>query len=544
MANVKFERQELEKHIKLTDEIVEKIQLFGIPIESLTENEIEIEILPNRPDLLSLHGFVRAIKAYLGKEKGLKKYKIKKPEKNFKVYIEPDVKDIRPYTACAIATNLSLDNEKIKSLIDLQEKLHATIGRKRKKVAIGIYPLDKINLPITYTALHPEKIKFIPLEAEKEMSANEILQKHPTGKEYAHLLQNFNKYPVFIDAKKQILSMPPIINSKDTGRVTEQTKSVFIECSGTDFQILKKTLNIITTTLADMGAQLYQMELQYNKNKELTPDFTSEKIKLSLENTNKLLGLNLKEKEIENLLSRMGYDYKKGKLEIPPWRSDILHEVDIIEDIAIAYGYNNLTPEIPNVSTIAEESKESRIRRKITEILIGLGFIETSSYHLVKIEERNKTKINNLIGLENSKTEYKYLRSNLLIPVLRVLTENKDADYPQRLFEIGKVFTNERTSSEVGLNERDNLVIYISPSNFTEIKQMLDHLTKSLNIQYSLKESLHANLIEGRSASIINSKLIGYMGDLHPKILQDWNIKMPVSVLEISLDEIYRQFKD
>lgn len=541
MATIKFQRQDFEKHIKITDEVIEKIQLLGIPIESITEEEIEIEVLPNRPDLLSMQGFMRALKSYLGKEKGLKKYNIKKPEKDYKIIIEQEVKKVRPYTACAIAKNLSLNNEKIKELIDLQEKLHTTIGRKRKKIAIGIYPLDKIKFPVTYTALPPEKIKFIPLESEKEMDGNQILQKHPTGKEYAHLLKDQEKYPVFIDSNNKILSMPPIINSNETGRITTETKSLFIECSGSDFNILKKTLNIIITTLADMGAEIYSIELHYGKIKEITPDIKSEIIKISLKNTNKLLGLNLKEKDLENLLSKMGYNYKKEKVEIPAWRIDILHEIDIIEDAAIAYGYNNLTPQIPNISAIAEELSESRIKRKISEILIGLGLIETSSYHLIKQEE----KIENLIELENSKTEYKFLRPNLLIPALRNLAQNKEADYPQRLFEIGTIFSQEKAAQETGIKERENLIIYISPANFTEIKQILDYLTKILNTGYSLKESSHPHLIEGRSTSIlINNKNIGYMGDIHPKTLQDWNIKMPVAVLEISLDEIYEKFQN
>ena len=376
------------------------------------------------------------------------------------------------------------------------------------------------------------------------MTGEEILAKRPAGKEYADIIKNFREYPVFTDSKNAILSMPPIINSNETGQIKEETKSVFIECSGTDFKILKKTLNIIITTLADMGADIYSMELNYGKIKEITPDLAPEKIKISLENTNKLLGLNLKEKDIENFLLRMGYNYKKGKVEIPAWRFDILHEVDIIEDIAIAYGYNNIIPEIPDVSTIAEETKESRIKRKISEILIGLGLLETSSYHLIKAEEPSFSETQKLIALENSKTEYKYLRPNLLISALRILTENKDADYPQRLFEIGRVFLPDK-NSETGVEEKENLIIYCSPANFTEMKQILDYLTKILNMKYLLKEFSHKDLLEGRTASIlINNKTIGYLGDVHPKTLQNWNIKTPVAVLEISLDEIHRQFKE
>jgi len=544
MANVKFSRKELEKHIKLDSAILEKISLFGTPLESINENEIEIEIFPNRPDLLSLQGYIRAFKAFLGKEKGIKKYKAKKPEKDYIVKIDSSVKQVRPFTACAIVKNLSFSIERIKEIIGLQEKLHSTIGRKRKKLAIGIYPLEKIKLPIKYTALHPDKISFIPLDFDKPLTAKQILQKHPAGKEYSYLLENLPLYPIFIDSNNQILSMPPIINSNETGKITESTTNVFVECSGHDLLILKKTLNIIVTTLAEMGGKIYQMELNYGKSKELTPSLNPEKMKISLENINSLLGLNLKEKDLTNLLQKMGYNYKKNKVEIPPWRTDVLHEVDIIEDIVIAYGYNNLAPEIPTILTIAEESEKSRLKTKISEILIGLGLIEISSYHLIKAEEVEKEKLESPLELENSKTEYKILRPNLLIPALRIISENKDNEYPQRIFEIGTVFSQDKNQkSDTEIKESTNLIIAITPANFTEIKQILDYLIKSLSLEYKLQESFHKNLVEGRTAKIlINNKPIGYIGEIHPKILHVWNIKMPLAVLEISLEEVFNTF--
>ena len=216
----------------------------------------------------------------MGKKTGLKKYKINKLKKEDKVIIDSSVKNVRPYTACAIVRNLKLNDEKIKEIIEIQEKLHITIGRNRKKIAIGIYPLEKIKLPITFKALEPDKIKFIPLETDKEMSGLQILQRHPAGKDYAHLLAGKEKFPIFIDANKNILSMPPVINSHLTGKITEKTKDVFIECSGFDFSILSKCLNIIVTSLADMGGEIYPMELKY-KNKRITPNLTSEKTKIS-----------------------------------------------------------------------------------------------------------------------------------------------------------------------------------------------------------------------------------------------------------------------
>ncbi len=544
MANVKFSRVEFEKHFKLTDEVINKIGLFGVSVEKMSDREIELEILPNRPDLLSMQGFIRAFKNFFGKEKSIKKYKIKKPEKNYYVKIDAVVKTVRPFTACAIVKNISFNDEKIKEIIDLQEKLHATIGRNRKKLAIGIYPLEKIELPITYTALPPEKINFIPLGANRKMSGLQIIQKHQTGKEYARLLEGFSKYPVFIDGKNNILSMPPIINSDETGRITNLTRDVFLECSGMDFSLLMKTLNIFVTALSDMGGEIYAMELDYGKDKYIAPNLTPEKMKLSLENTNKILGLNLKQHELTRLLGRMGYNYKNGAVEISPWRLDILHEVDIIEDIAIAYGYNRFIPELASISSIAEESQEGKIKSKLSDILAGLGLIEISSYSLIKKEEVERIKPDNLVRLEDSKTDYKFLRYNMLVPMLRTLSGNKDADYPQKLFEIGKVFTKEaKMQTETGIAEEENLIIALTPGNFTEMKQILDYFTKILCLEYRIDETNNKDFIEGRTASIlINDKKVGYMGDLHPKTLNAWNIRMPVSVLEISLEEIFKTY--
>jgi phenylalanyl-tRNA synthetase beta chain len=236
----------------------------------------------------------------------------------------------------------------------------------------------------------------------------------------------------------------------------------------------------------------------------------------------------------------MGYDYSAGKVSIPAWRTDILHEVDIAEDIAIAYGYENLIPEIPEVSTVGQESKESKLKSKIAEMLAGLGLIEISSFHLIKEDEAEKAGVEEKIELENSKTEYKYLRQDLVTPMLRIFAENKDNEYPQKIFEIGAVFSlDNRVKMETGIIESENLVIASSPGSFTEIKQVFDYLIKMLGLEYKIEESSKKGMIEGRTGSIVlNGKKIGYLGEVHPDTLHNWNIKMPIALIEISLEEL------
>jgi phenylalanyl-tRNA synthetase beta chain len=546
MSNIKFPRKTFEKEIgKLDEKMQNKIAMFGTPLESFDDEEIELEIFPNRPDLLSYQGFKRGFLAFLGKKTGLKEYKINKPQKDFVVKIDNSLKDIRPYTTCAIVKGLKFNDDKIKEMIDIQEKLHLTVGRKRKKVAIGIYPLEQIKLPITFTALEPDKIRFQPLESPREMSGLEILQRHPAGKNYAHLLAGKQKFPIFMDANKNILSLPPIINSHKTGKITEKTKDIFIECSGFNFEILNKCLNILVTTLAEMGGTIYQMELEYKGKKEITPNLAPEKMKISLENTNKLLGLNLNEKQLKQNLEKMGHNYNKGKTESPSWRTDLLHEVDLIEDVAIAYGFDNFVPEIPSISTIGQEEPKETIKRKISEILTGLNFLEISNYHLTTKRDQftkmgiPEKKESHFIEVENSKTEYNILRKNLTHYLMKIASENIDAEYPQKIFEIGKVFENKKD-----IVEKENLSLAITPGNFTELKQILEYLFRMLKIEIKLEEpeEFPNHFIDGRCAEIkIKDKSIGFLGEVHPKILKNWRVKMPIALLEISLKEIFEE---
>lgn len=546
MAVVTINKKIFEREIgKLDEKMQNKIPMFGTPIDKIDDNELQIEIYPNRPDLLSYHGFKRSFLPFLGKQTGLKTYKINKPKEDFVVNIDASVSNIRPYTACAIVKGLKLDDEKIKELIEIQEKLHITIGRKRKKVAIGIYPLEKIKLPITFTALEPDKIKFIPLEMDKELSGLQILQKHPTGREYAHLLAGKEKFPIFIDADKNILSMPPIINSQLAGKITEETKDVFIECSGFDFNVLSKCINIISSILADMGGEIFQMKLNYKKNKKIIPDFSSEKMKINIEHVNKVLGIKISENDAKKLLEKMGHNYAGGVVEIAPWRVDILHEVDLIEDIAIAYGYDNFVPEIPEISTIGNENKNESIKRKISEILSGLGMLETMNYHLTnkkeQLEKMNE-KTKDVVEIEESKTDYNILRKNLSHYALKILSENVDSEYPQRIFEMGKVFLLKDNS----ISETENFSAAIAPGNFTELRQILEYLFKMLDIEMKIKEPelIPEYFIEGRTAEIsFNNKSIGLLGEIHPKILKNWHIKMPVALLEINLEEIFKKLE-
>jgi len=545
MPTITISREVFEQYVgkKLAvDKLRDRISYLGTDLEEVNDKEIVVEIFPDRPDMLSVQGFARAFSSFVGVKTGLRKYKIE--PSNEKMIVEKSVSNVRPYTACAIVKNMHFDDEKIKEVIDIQEKLHITYGRHRKKVAIGIYPFEKIKTPIRFLAEDPKDIVFQPLEFNKKMNALEIIKSHPAGKEYGYLLEGMKKFPVFRDANNEVLSVPPIINSHKTGKISEKTKDIFIECSGFDFGIMKKCLNMIVAALYEMGGHVYSMELFYGNKKFITPDLRPEEMKVDINYINRLLGLNLKENEIKKLFERMGYEYKNKKVFIPAYRADIKHQVDLAEDIAIAYGFENFKEVIPHVATIAEENKFEIFKRKISELLAGLGFLEASTYNLTNKEFQCK-KMNtevSLISLANSiSSDYDMLRAWMIPSSIEILSENTHHEFPQKIFTIGTIFKkNNKFDTNIEENERIAVTISSDKTDYTEIRQALDYLFRSIGIKYNISEADHTSFIQGRVGRVsVNEKNVAYIGEINPQVLANWGLEMPVTSFELNLSELY-----
>ncbi len=522
------------------DKLKHRISMLGTDLEKIDGSEIVVEVFPNRPDLLSEEGFARALSSFIGVKTGLRKYNVKKS--NFKLKVEKSVEDVRPVIRCAVIKNINLTDEAIKSLMQLQEKLHLTHGRKRKKVAIGVHDFDALKFPLVYKAVKPDEISFVPLGMNHKMNLAEILSKHPKGKEYAFCLDGLEKYPIIIDAKEDVVSFPPVINGVVT-QVREETKNLFIDVTGTDVNAVTQALNILVTSLADRGADIYSLDV----NGVISPDLSPRKMNIDLGYVNKLLGLNLKQKEFEELLSRMGLGYDKEVL-IPAYRGDIIHPVDVVEAVAIAYGFENFEPEIPNLATIAEENSFEKLKGKIAEILVGLGMIETNTYHITNKENLNK-KMNLDLGcveLSNALTkDYNVLRSWMIPSLMDVLKNNRNREFPQKIFEMGICF-KENKEKETNAEEFTRLAVLIShtKANFTEIKQVMDYLFRALNLNYEIENTEHESFIKGRVGRVVvNGKKLAYIGEISPEVITNWELEMPVAALELNLTELFELIK-
>ncbi|MBW1839884.1 MAG: phenylalanine--tRNA ligase subunit beta, partial [Deltaproteobacteria bacterium] len=317
---------------KVADSELENVlPLNKLEIEDWDGDNLKIEVTPDRPDLMSTEGIARQISAWLDVKRGLPSHVVSKA----KISMKLDKVKVRPCLVSAIVRGLTLTDKTVKSIMQLQELIDQTIGRGRVKTAIGVHDISKVEPPFHYKEVDPKTVKFVPLGFKKEMTMDEILNKHPRGIEYKHIFGDAKKLLIIVDKNGDVLSFPPIINGELT-KVTEKTTDIFLDITGHDETPINYALNILVTSMEARGGKIEAVKV----NNKSYPQLKAKTMKIDPGHVRRMLGYNIKDSEIKSLLERMNYgvDLKTGKVFIPPYRYDILHFVDIIEDISIAYG--------------------------------------------------------------------------------------------------------------------------------------------------------------------------------------------------------------
>lgn len=527
-------------------ELREKAILFAkAELESVDGDTLKLDIKDtNRPDLWSVEGVAREIAGRYGNP-GLPGYKVKKS--GIKVNVDSKVRNIRPLIACAVVRGIKTDQNVLSQLIQLQEKIAGTFGRNRKEAAIGVYDMSKIKPPIKYTTTKPDGIKFTPLEMDKPMTPAQILKKHPKGKEFRHLLKDKKEYPILTDSAGEVLSMPPIINSNYTGKVTSGTRDVFVECTGFEERFILPALNSLVAALADRGGKIESVEIISGK-KTVTPDLAPKKSSVRADSLNKISGLNLSGKKICTLLNQARMEAKQNKNKIkvryPAYRQDIMHEVDLIEDVIISYGYNNIEPEVPELATIGSELPLEKLSRTITSTMSGLGAQEIMSYVLTSkknLFSRMNRPESKLVEIENIiSSNWSVMRTSLLPETLEFLSKNKHVEYPQKIFEIGDtVIPDPKAETKTRDTRKLSYAITHKTSGYEDVSSALDAVMRSLDLKYNLKKAEHPSFIKGRCADVLaGKKRIGKIGEISPAVLTNWDLDNPVAAFEINVSEI------
>lgn len=563
MPKIEIERSDLEAllGLKLPKSMKELDEIFSFvkgEVKYMDENEIHIDIKDsNRADLWGVEGIARALRGMLGIEVGLKRYEIT-GDSGVKVYVNESLRNIRPYIACAVVKNVKLNDAAIRNIMRFQDKMDQTYGRSRRKTSIGLYDFDLIAPPLKYTVSKPDETKFVPLGFDKELTLREIIEKHPKGIIYGHIVEPYNVWPILKDSRGNILSFPPIINSNDLGRVTIDTRNILIEVTGTVYSTVLYTLTNITFALADRGGTIHSVEIYYpyeDLKYAKTPDFRNERMKISIKYVQKTIGVPLSLQEVINLLEKSRYgilEVINGDniiVEIPCYRPDIMHSIDIIEDIAIAYDLNKIQPRWPQISTAGGLHPETMFRNLIRDLMVGLGYQEVLTFTLSSPDTLFR-KMNipreKVVELANPKVSCMTCLRNWLLPnLMEFLSHNTHVEYPQRIFEVGYcVVLDEKQENKTRDIEKLGCITIHSNANFAEIKSTLHALLTNLGLKYDLEEISHGSFIEGRAGKIIvEGEETGLIGEIHPQVLQNWNLENPAAALELDLSKIWRKIK-
>jgi phenylalanyl-tRNA synthetase beta chain len=571
MPTVNIDTDELRELTGYTDTTDEefKTELFDLGLEfegETQEGELQFEFEPDRLDRLSVEGVARSLRYDRGDARGVTVPGTNSAEWTIEV---EDVPEERPYVTGAVVRGLDLSESAFDSLIQLQEKLHATMGRKRAKGAIGVHDLTMLKgesgaegseKSIRYTGVDPDEERFVPLESDVEMTPAEVIAEHHIGQEYAHLVEDLDRVPAIYDSIG-LFSFPPVINGKRT-EVTTNSRDLFIEMTGTDQWTIDHMLNIVCYALAARGGQIEDVRIEYETAPDeyppdlVRPDFSTKTKTVSHENIETTLGIDLTEEEVLDLLERSGLNGETTEegtyeVEIPPYRVDVLHPVDVIDDVGRAYGFNELEPRYPDVGTIGGRHERSRLARAVRTSLVGLGFLDLLNFHMT-----DEAEVTGRMALDGSEDvlgaaepvriknpyseDYTIARSWILPSIMQVLENNTHRSYPQDLSEVGWVaHRDDEANTRVAESRHVAGALASYGVSYEDGKARLQALVEDYDATLETPATDHPSFISGRVAEVvIDGESAGVLGELHPEVLVEHDLELPVVAFEFDIEAL------
>jgi len=589
---------------KSDEELKEDLFALGLEYEGETEDgEMQLEFGPDRLDRLSVEGVARSLRYQYGDDRGVYVPDANDPE--WTIEVEGSVPDERPYVTGAVIRGLDLDERTLDSLIQLQEKLHATMGRKRAKGAIGIHDLTMLkgaslsrepddagedpvdptapqmgdvtsgSSSITYRGVDPDGERFVPLDADREMTPAEVIVEHPTGETYADLVAGLDRYPAIYD-ELGLFSFPPVINGRRTEVSTDST-DLFVELTGTDQWTIDRMCTIVCYALSARGATIEEVQVRYaddatapDEGRDLIrPDLSVDGKTVSHARIESVLGVDLDPRTVVDLFERSGLDAAvegdasaaaRGdadkddlayEVEIPPYRVDVLHPLDLIDDVGRAYGFNDLDPRYPDVGTVGGRHERSRLEDAARTALVGLGFEDLLNFHMIS-EAENYDRMGvapgeDVLGggepvtiTEPYSEDYTMLRSWALPSLLMVLENNTHRAYPQDLAEIGLVAEHD-DGEPTHVAERRHVAAVLARNDATyeDAKGRLAALCENFGVDLSTPAADHPAFISGRAAEVVvDDEAVGVVGEVHPEVLVEHDLELPVAAFEFDLDAL------
>jgi phenylalanyl-tRNA synthetase beta chain len=556
------ELRRLTGHDEKSDaELKEDLFALGLEYEGDTEEGLmQLEFGPDRLDRLSVEGVARSLRYQYGDDRGV--YVPNTNDADWTIEVDDSVPDERPYVTGAVVRGVDLDEAALESLIQLQEKLHATMGRKRAKGAIGIHDLTMLKgemlaaeggNSITYRGVDPDGDTFVPLDADREMTPAEVLASHPTGETYADLVAGYGRYPAIYD-ELGLFSFPPVINGRRT-EVSTDSRELFVELTGTDQWTIDRMCTVLCYALAARGATIEEVRVDYGDRELLRPDLSTDSKTVAHDRIETMLGVDLDERTVVDLFERSGLDATAEDgtydVEIPPYRVDVLHPVDLVDDVGRALGFNDLDPRYPDVATVGKRHERSRLEGAARDRLVGLGFEDLLNFHMIsEVENFERMGVeagSAVLGgdapvtiTEPYSEDYTMLRTWALPSLLMVLENNTHRAYPQDLAEIGLVAGLD-DDEPTGVAEARHVAAVLArhDATYEDAKARLVALCSAFGVDVSTPATDHPSFIDGRAAAVVvDGESVGVVGEIHPSVLVEHDLELPVAAFEFDLDAL------
>jgi len=566
------ELRDLVGTTKDDDELREDLFALGLEFEGWTEDdEFQLEFAPDRLDRLSVEGIARSLRYQYGTDRGV--YIPNTNDAEWTIEVDGPPAE-RPYVTGAVVRGLDFDAESLESLIQVQEKLHATMGRQRAKGAIGVHDLVALKgtagtageKSIRYTAMDPDEETFVPLESDEELTPREVTERHHMGSDYADLVADLDSYPAIYD-DLGLFSFPPVINGRRT-EVSEQSRDLLIEMTGTDQWTIDHMCSIVCYALSARGGQVERVNVEYTDDTPGEyaghtldrPDFSVKTKRVTHDRIESIIGVEFDTETVVDCAERAGLDATEStnddgqtvyEVEIPPYRVDVLHPLDVIDDIGRAYGFNDLEPRYPDVSTVGGRHERSRLEDAVRDSLVGLGFEDLLNFHMIS-EAENFDRLDVSPGddylgggepvtiREPYSEAYEILRTWALPSLLLVLENNTHREYPQHLSEIG-LAAHLDDSQNTGVEEYQTVagVLAETDVSYEDARARLQALAGAFGADLETPPTEHPAFISGRTAEVVlDGEPAGVIGEIHPKVLVEHDLELPVAAFEFRLDAL------
>ncbi len=521
-------------------------------IEAREGDDLTLSVTPDRLDLLSEAGLSLHIAGVTDAALGLPHVKVVPSPPSRRIEVDPMVDSIRPFISAVVLhapePSAGLDDGTLAEAIRFQELLHATIGRDRRAASLGIYPLDRLNFPLRYSLEPLAGVRFVPLDGGDEVAGEEFFGGHPMAIRYGAMGRVEDRCLALRDADGTVLSLPPVLNGRTAGEARVGDRALVLETTGTRERAVQEAIRLLLVVFTTRGWSVAPVAIQRGGTvgSDGTEVYRPRSVSLPSAVLRAVTGETLTTDEVERRLARARLSarpHPRGWLvDVPPWRPDLLAPIDLVEDVVLIAGVRPEDGILMPSRTRGRRLAETRFRRRVRSLLVGLGYAEPHTPLLVSAETAERAGALSALRLRNPvSAEFSVLRDRMLLSHLDVLRRNTRLAYPQRFAEVGPVIVRSAHSESGGETRyHASAVIAADTAGFADAASWVDYLLRTVDV-IAVREPMESSaLIAGRSARArVAGESVAEIGEIHPRVLEGLGVPVPVAWAEVDLTGLW-----